>query len=220
MCTRNIGKKLNDYCIPKRNKHYSRYMFLKMRPQIGETTVAYATRLREKAHDCDFGTNQDERIPEHLIQTIENQTLIQKCISKALTLEKFLSAAGQTENISEQVHEMKTDPWSKEIAKVAERRRYSTSKNSDRVREAKEQNTALIVDCQGHILREETVLHMECSVKSAKCLIISHLFAEQTQVLQKQGMNLQRDMVSRRKRGWRKLRRLILTVRWVQMMNF
>ena len=59
------------------------------------------------------------------------------------------------------------------------------------VREGKEQNTALTVDCQGHILREETVLHMECSVKSAKSLITSHLLAEQTRVLQKQGMNLQ-----------------------------
>ena len=38
------------------------------------------------------------------------------------TLEEFLSAAGQIEDISEQVHDMKTDPWSKEIAKVAERR--------------------------------------------------------------------------------------------------
>ena len=78
-----LRKKLNDYFIPKSNKHYSRYMFLKMRPQIRETTVAYPTRLREKAHDCDFGTKHDERILDYLIQTIENQTLTQKCISKA-----------------------------------------------------------------------------------------------------------------------------------------
>ena len=84
----------------------------------------------KKAHDCDFSTNQDERILEHLIQTTENQTFIQKCISKAWTLEEFLSEAGQIEDISEQVHDLKTDPWSKEIAKVAERR-YLTSKNSD-----------------------------------------------------------------------------------------
>ena len=43
-----LRMKLNDYFSPKRNKHYARYMFLKMRPLAGETTVAYATRLREK----------------------------------------------------------------------------------------------------------------------------------------------------------------------------
>ena len=56
-------------------------MVLKMRPDTGEATVLYAMRLQEKANECDFGTNCDERILEHLIQTIENKMLIQKCIS-------------------------------------------------------------------------------------------------------------------------------------------
>ena len=89
-----------------------------MRPYVKETTVAYATCLRKKAHDCNFKINHDERILEHLIQTIENQTLIQKCISKSWTLQDFLSEAGQIEAISEQMHDMMTEPRSKEIAKV------------------------------------------------------------------------------------------------------
>ena len=84
-----LQKKLNDYYIPKRNKHYARHMFLKMRPDIGETTVAYATCLWGKS-ECDFGgINYDERILEHLIQTIENKMLIQKSISKSWTLQEF-----------------------------------------------------------------------------------------------------------------------------------
>ena len=43
-------------------------MFLKMRPLAGETTVSYATRLREKSYDCEFGATFDDRILEHLIQ--------------------------------------------------------------------------------------------------------------------------------------------------------
>ena len=123
--------KLNNYFIPKRNKHFCRYMFLKMRPQVEETTVAYATRLREKAHGCDLKTSEDERILEHLIQTIESQSLIQKCISKSWTLQEFLIEAGQMEALSEQVHDMKADPWSKKIANVAERSRNWRSRNSD-----------------------------------------------------------------------------------------
>ena len=33
----------------------------KTRPEIGETTVSYATRLREKAHECNFGDNRDQK---------------------------------------------------------------------------------------------------------------------------------------------------------------
>ena len=43
-----LRKTRNDYCILKRNKLYARYIFMKMRPEIGDTTVAYAARLGEK----------------------------------------------------------------------------------------------------------------------------------------------------------------------------
>ena len=36
--------------LPKRNKHHARYIFLKTKPELGETIVAYATRRREKSN--------------------------------------------------------------------------------------------------------------------------------------------------------------------------
>lgn len=130
---RNSEKKLNDYVISKRNKNYSRYTFLKLRPNIGETTVAYATRQRKKAHNCDFGNNNDERILKHLTKTNENRTLIQICISKTWTLQEFLTEAGKREEIS---LEMKIGPDEQDIAKVVEPRhrtnrlqRYSGNTN-------------------------------------------------------------------------------------------
>ena len=55
-------------------------MFLKSKPEAGETIVAYATRLVEKVHGCDICSSNGDRILEFLIQTIKNQYLIQKCI--------------------------------------------------------------------------------------------------------------------------------------------
>ena len=52
-----LRTKLNDYFISKRNRHYARYLFLKLRPEREESTVAYATRLREKTWDSNFGVN-------------------------------------------------------------------------------------------------------------------------------------------------------------------
>ena len=124
-----VKEKLNDYFLPKRNKHHARYIFLKSRPKAGETIVAYATRLREKAHGCDFGSSNDDRILEHLIQTIQNQYLIQKCIYEGWTLDQFLTQAKQIEDISMQVDDMKTDQWSKKISKVVEHREWTQSQN-------------------------------------------------------------------------------------------
>ena len=115
-----LRKKLNDYFMPKQNKHHARYIFLKSKPVAGEKTVTYATRLREKAQDCEFGTAAqcDERILEHLIQTIENESLIQRCISKGWNLSHFLTEAGQIEDISLQMQDMKLGDREKQIARV------------------------------------------------------------------------------------------------------
>ena len=65
-----VKKKLNDYIVPKIIKQYGRYMYLKSRSEAGEAIVAFATRLREKAHGCDFGSSNDDGILEHLIHQL------------------------------------------------------------------------------------------------------------------------------------------------------
>ena len=41
----NLKGELSDYCAPKKNIHFSTYVFLKMRPQTGESMVSLL-RLR------------------------------------------------------------------------------------------------------------------------------------------------------------------------------
>ena len=98
-----IRKKLNDYYLARRNIYFERYLFLKMRPAPGERTVAYGTRLREKASESDFGDSCEDRILEHLIKTVDNQTLILKCIRKEWTLAEFLKRADEMEDLSMQL---------------------------------------------------------------------------------------------------------------------
>ena len=115
-----LRKKLNNSLLPKINKHHARYIFLKSKPAAGETMVTYTTRLREKAQDCEFGTATqcDEHILEHLIQTVENESLIQSCISKGWNLSQFLMEAGQIQDISLQMQDTKLGDWEKQIAWV------------------------------------------------------------------------------------------------------
>ena len=104
-----LRNKLKNHYLPKKNKHHSPYLFLQMRPRSEESINSYAARLIEKAQDCEFGTTHDERILEHIIQTIDNKTLIQKAINKEWNLTQFLREAGQMEDIKRQVTGMKPD---------------------------------------------------------------------------------------------------------------
>ena len=76
---------------------------------MGETISVYAARLREKAKECEFGDTFDERILEHIIQTIDNKKLIERAISKTWDLTRFLTEASQTEDIARQIQDMGTE---------------------------------------------------------------------------------------------------------------
>jgi hypothetical protein len=112
-----LRTKLNNHCLPKKNKHYARYQFLKLRPNPGESTSSYAARLREKATDCEFGDTHDDRILEHIIPTIDNKTLMHKSINKAWDLTQFLIEAAQMKNIKRQVSDI-TSPEAEVKARV------------------------------------------------------------------------------------------------------
>ena len=107
-----LKKKLNDYILPKRSKYYERYLFNKTRQYNGESILSYVTRLREKANDCDFHDDYEDRILEHLIQTIASKTLIRKCLSKGWTLSQFLEKARDYEDTQLQIRTMKSSSLS------------------------------------------------------------------------------------------------------------
>ena len=113
-----LRSKLNAYFTPKRNKHYARYQFLSMRTTASEITASYPARLREKVNECDLGGTLEDRILEHIIQTIDNQTLIQKCINKGWNLNQFLLEASQMEDFSLQIRDMKPSYSDKSVAKI------------------------------------------------------------------------------------------------------
>ena len=120
-----------------------------------------------------------------MIQTIENLTLIQKCISKSWILQYILSEAGLIEAISEQVHDMMTEPRSKEIAKVTEQRRSWESRYSEiakRFQRAEPCSYCGLVGPHAKGRNCETAQHMEYSAKYVENSIIIHLFVEKTRV--------------------------------------
>ena len=133
-----LRKKLNGYFIAKKNKHHSRYIFNKLKQAEGESIISYATRLREKAKECEF-ENQDDRILEHLIQTVDNRILLRKAISKKMNLDRFLEEAAQSEEIEKQINTMKSEETpTTSIAKVGKKKLYpKKERHSDGKKEEK-----------------------------------------------------------------------------------
>ena len=104
-----LKRKLDHHFLPKKNKQHARYTFNKQKQIEGESVVTYAARLREKSQDCEFGEQTEDRILEHLIQTIKDSELVKRSIQRKWNLDQFLEEASQREDINQQVKDMKED---------------------------------------------------------------------------------------------------------------
>jgi hypothetical protein len=62
-----IKAKFDEYCTPRKNVVYERYLFFKMSQASGETVESYATSLRLRAKSCEFGDQMDSLIRDRLV---------------------------------------------------------------------------------------------------------------------------------------------------------
>ena len=100
-----LKRKLDNYFLPKKNKHHERFTFSKQRPIEGESVITYAARLHEKSKDCEFGEQTDDRV----LETVKDSELVKRIIQKKWNLDQFLEEASQREDINQQVKDMKED---------------------------------------------------------------------------------------------------------------
>ena len=124
-----LQSKLSNYFSPKKNVHYARYLFLKMKSHAGEGTVSYAAQLREKSKSCDLH-DDDKRILEHIIQTTDNTDLVRRVLNKKWTLKETLAEMQVFEDTSEQVEVMGRQN-SNSISKVGKRKKEKNKSLND-----------------------------------------------------------------------------------------
>ena len=119
-----------------------------MRPNRGESILSYTTRLRGKANTCQFQDSCEERILEHPIQTIDNEVLIRKCMTKDWNLAQFLEEASRAEAMDLQVRNMQA------------------------IRGRDTRQVCNYCGLAGYILKVTIVLHITINVIGVKSLII------------------------------------------------
>lgn len=117
-----LKKKFQEYFTPKKNLTYERYKFFTYR-QTTETIEQFATELKVKATQCEFGNLKEELIKTMLITGIKDDPTREKLLQKEeLTLEKAIECCVLTEHSRKQLQEMKS--VHPRTTQVNERREY------------------------------------------------------------------------------------------------
>ena len=145
-----------------------------------------------KSKDCEFGEQTDDKILEHLIQTIKDSELVKRSIHKKWNLDQFLEEASHREDINRRVKDMKEDfkiskvGYQPEIIQRVASGEEETRRNH---RELPENETArkkrkrkakamVTVESQEHTRPAETAQHTDNNGLSVLSTMIMHHVSE------------------------------------------
>ena len=117
-----VMKKFEDYCVPKKNITYQRYLFFSRHQNASETIDQYVTDLRSRSQPCEFGDLADSLIRDMIVIGIRSNGLRESLLQEPdLSLDTALNKCRSKEQ---------TKHRAKELAKSAS---ASSSSNVDAV---------------------------------------------------------------------------------------
>lgn len=175
-----ITSKFEEYCTPRKNVVYERYLFGRMTQATGETVEAFVTSLRLRAKSCEFGDQLDSLIRDRLVIGSNDQRVQERMLREAedLTLEKALSICRAAEATKEQMKTLRSDEHSeatpidqikkKTASAVDKLRRKTGNYNSDRNSTDNYRSDSTMYNCrscgQQHVPRRCPAYGKECYI--------------------------------------------------------
>lgn len=87
-----------DYCSPKKNIVYERFLVNKRNQQPGEPFEEFLTDVKKLAQTCEFEYLNDQLVRDKLVMGITDMSLQERLlglVQKNLVCKKLLNTAGQ-----------------------------------------------------------------------------------------------------------------------------
>lgn len=97
----------SDFCTPKKNTVYERYMFYQRKQKEGETFDSFLIDIRRLVRTCDFKEKESEMLRDQIVMAVNNQGLQRKLLETAnLTYDTAVDKCRTFEATNEQTSEM------------------------------------------------------------------------------------------------------------------
>ena len=103
----NVLMKFHEYCDPKHNVIYDRFLFNSRKQEAGEGISRFVTELRHLKSTCEFGDKEDKLIRDRIVLSVKDHKIRAKPLrEKNLTLESAQEIVCTSEVTSSQVQEI------------------------------------------------------------------------------------------------------------------
>lgn len=102
-----VIQKLQDYCTPRKNEIYERFVFRSRMQKESETIEQYVTDLKTKSQSCNFGSLCNSLIRDQIVIGIRDTRVKEQLLKKTdLTLEKAIQICQAAELARSQVNSL------------------------------------------------------------------------------------------------------------------
>ena len=137
-----VLKKFEEYCIPRENTIYERFLFFTRDQRESESVDQYLTELRQIAANCDFESiTPDQLLRDRLVTGVRIAKVRENLLKeKKLTLEKAIDIAHAAESTAAQMKVMSAESGLnvlKEKEKEKEHTNSVPSASNDRIKDCK-----------------------------------------------------------------------------------
>lgn len=104
-----VIKAFDDFCKPKKNPVYERFVLNQRKQKEGEPFDTFLMDIKRLARTCEFGANENEMLRDRIVWGVHDQKLQLRLIEKNdLTYDQAVEMARQSESTKEQVSTMNT----------------------------------------------------------------------------------------------------------------
>ncbi|CAL9691156.1 unnamed protein product [Knipowitschia caucasica] len=105
-----VVTKFEDYCTPRRNETYERYVFRNRMQNENESIEQYVTDLRLKSQSCNFGTLCDSMIRDQIVIGVQDKRVRMLLLKETdLTVEKAVRICQASESTKLQLKTFDND---------------------------------------------------------------------------------------------------------------
>lgn len=121
-----VTKAFDDFCKPKTNPVYERFVFSQRMQKEGETFDSFHVDIKRLVKNCEFGDRMDEMLRDRIVIGVLNKQLQKKLLSIAgLTYDATVQECKSNEATQGQADEM-----NKTTATVSEVKKGSSNSNN------------------------------------------------------------------------------------------
>lgn len=120
-----VVKAVNDFCEPKKNTVYERFVFYKRKQKEGESFDSFLVDIKRLVKDCGFAAIENEMLRDRIVMGVSDKKLQMRLMEIAdLTYEKAVEKGRASEATKEQ-----TDEMNKIVATVSEVKQSNNNAN-------------------------------------------------------------------------------------------